>query len=550
MEAISKTTAQMGKTNRLAPWLLLLLAAVLFFANLDNQYLWQDEAETALLARRILNYGLPLAFDGRNMINQYPTRTELQFNADYIWIYHPWLPHYLTALSFFLFPPGTLSARLPVVLASLISVLIFYQSCRHHLGGDRLATIATVLLLSIVPLVIHLRQAKYFGWTVLFTILLVDAYLRLEKKERIALPLFILSALLLFHSNFGIFLPTVAVLGVWPFLVPSWQTIRRPVVLGLGLVAVLAGPWALFMAVGKRGAPFSIYRFLGHFVHYLAYIFGWVFPLVLVIVFVGLYFISLRRHPVGFTEEQMRLIHLFVAIVAANVLLLSYSFDWIYFRYVVQLVPLLVMLLALLVDKIIGVSRPLGYVLLVLLCYTSVLHTPPFALVTAANLRMTSWQDREDFAAVDKVILKAAQWRSDQAQYIYEITHDFDSPDEGIVKYLQTYALPTDKVLTNYGELVIAFYTDLTVGGGLSGYRAEELAVAPWIIPRQYGPYYGDLMHVVSVGPYEPIEIPYPDTLWGNGPAPEDHLYATAKGERNVVIYHRIGAPTQQEGER
>lgn len=546
MVTTGKTTARIGIINRLAPWLLLFVVALMLFANLDNQYLWQDEAETALLARRITDYGLPLAFDGRNMINQYPTRTELQFNANYIWIYHPWLPHYLTALSFSFLPPGTLSARLPVALAGLISVLIFYQSCRRHLGGDRVAAIATVLLISVIPLVIHLRQAKYFGWTVLFTTLLVDAYLRLEKEERIALPLLILSALLLFHSNFGIFLPTVAVLGVWPFLAPSWRAIRRPVVLGLGLVAGLTGPWMLFMALGKRGALFSIYRFLGHFVHYLAYIFGWVFPLVLVLPFIWLYFIKLRHHSAGFTEGQMRLINLFVAIVAANVLLLSYSFDWIYFRYVVQLVPLLVMLLALLVDKVIGFSKPLGYALLVLLSCTSVLHTPPFALAAAANLHMTTWQDRRDFAAVDKVVRKGAEWRSDLANYIYEITHDFDSPDEGIVEYLRAHALPTDEVLTNYGELVIAFYTDLAVGGGLSGYRAEELADAPWIIPRQYGPYYGDLMHVVSVGPYERIEIPYPDTLWGNGPAPEDHLYVTAKGERNVVIYHRIGAPTRQ----
>ena len=33
--------------------LITIVAAVLIFANLGNQYLWQDEAETAMLGRQI-----------------------------------------------------------------------------------------------------------------------------------------------------------------------------------------------------------------------------------------------------------------------------------------------------------------------------------------------------------------------------------------------------------------------------------------------------------------------------------------------------------------
>ena len=40
---------------------LLILAGLLLLSNLGNGYLWQDEAETALLARHTLEFGYPTA---------------------------------------------------------------------------------------------------------------------------------------------------------------------------------------------------------------------------------------------------------------------------------------------------------------------------------------------------------------------------------------------------------------------------------------------------------------------------------------------------------
>jgi hypothetical protein len=49
---------------------LLLLAALLIFANLDDRRLWDDEAETALLAKSTLRFGVPVAWDGVTRISQ------------------------------------------------------------------------------------------------------------------------------------------------------------------------------------------------------------------------------------------------------------------------------------------------------------------------------------------------------------------------------------------------------------------------------------------------------------------------------------------------
>ena len=48
----------------------LLLAAPLIFANLDARRLWDDEAETAMLAKSTSRFGVPVAWDGRYSISQ------------------------------------------------------------------------------------------------------------------------------------------------------------------------------------------------------------------------------------------------------------------------------------------------------------------------------------------------------------------------------------------------------------------------------------------------------------------------------------------------
>ena len=65
------------------------LGGVLIFANLDDRYLWEDEAETALLAQRVLRFGVPIAWDGRDLISQ---ECGADYDANYLWRQTPWLP--------------------------------------------------------------------------------------------------------------------------------------------------------------------------------------------------------------------------------------------------------------------------------------------------------------------------------------------------------------------------------------------------------------------------------------------------------------------------
>lgn len=67
---------------------ILFLGSILIFPNLGSMYLYIDEVGTAMLAKNVLKYGYPTAWDGKNLIAQ---QEEGEFNRDHIWTLHPWL---------------------------------------------------------------------------------------------------------------------------------------------------------------------------------------------------------------------------------------------------------------------------------------------------------------------------------------------------------------------------------------------------------------------------------------------------------------------------
>ena len=82
------------------------LGTLLIFAGLSQRYLWDDEAETALLAERVLQFGVPLAWDGASLVSQ---ECGQDYDQNYVWRQTPWLPIYVAAASFKLFGVSTTS---------------------------------------------------------------------------------------------------------------------------------------------------------------------------------------------------------------------------------------------------------------------------------------------------------------------------------------------------------------------------------------------------------------------------------------------------------
>jgi hypothetical protein len=306
-------------------------------------------------------------------------------------------------------------------------------------------------------------------------------------------------------------------------------------VLPVAVLVLFIAPWAVYLQTWARGRFFfDIYRFAGHLAHYVVYITGWVLPWPLLLLFMYLH----RRRRRDWDEASY--FSLYILVIVTTVLFLSATFIWQYFSYIVQLVPLLMVILAATILRITDRSPALAYALVALLVATNVLHAFPYALPIARSFKWASLAPRQYLAETDALITAAGGLHFDLAHYAYELTHDYDGPDEGIVLYLQAHAAADDIVMTNYGELPVAFYTGLHVAGGLGTYRLEEVTRPEWVINRQDGPYSDDLALLITQGSYEAIAIPYPDILWGNRPVPEYHKFATVRGVPDVIIHRRI----------
>ena len=156
---------------------ILAVAAFLLFFHLGQRPLWQDEAETACLARNVLARGLPYAFDGTNVVSQEEAR-EFDRSDGCLWRWSPWIQIYLQAAGFAVGGQNATAARVPFAAAALLAVFWTYWLVRRHFGDRTWAILSAVLLVCCVPYLLIGRQARYYALGTLLVLWTLDAFLR------------------------------------------------------------------------------------------------------------------------------------------------------------------------------------------------------------------------------------------------------------------------------------------------------------------------------------------------------------------------------------
>ncbi len=262
----------------LGAWAALLGAAglfsVLLFAGLGHPLLWNDEGDTAVFAERVLRHGYPKAHGQPPILyNLKPERIDPESDAyrGGLWGYY-----YLGAVGAALAAgvedvhARTARLRLPFAVAGWLGVGIALAAIWPALaaGGRRqglvLATVFLLLASASTSLLLHLREARWYGAAVLLVSASVALFLRRLRRappsRAIPGPRDVASALplaLLLFALFNVFHPgffaTVASLGL--FLVARavrggadggqrWHALARDA-LPLALAGVAALPVAL-----------------------------------------------------------------------------------------------------------------------------------------------------------------------------------------------------------------------------------------------------------------------------------------------------------------
>jgi prepilin signal peptidase PulO-like enzyme (type II secretory pathway) len=227
-----------------------------------------------------------------------------------------------------------------------------------------------------------------------------------------------------------------------------------------------------------------------------------VYPVVVLAVLLGSLMLSL----LFWKHDEARRVALLLFFVIVNLAVLVLVVPTAYFRYLAPLFPIAAILIAVIIDQ--GIQRHLVLGSLVL-------------IVALMPTKLTG-------------------------EYLYEITHTYKGPMDGVVQYLQTHGSEKDTVLITYGDITLAFYTRMKIVGGLTGEDPTPYTNPTWIIVRKYPMGLADSAlrrHIQTRIPwekYERITLPFPDILYQNREDPRYHHFRTETNEEGVRIFRRM----------
>ena len=496
-------------SDRLILLCLVLCVSFLLVANLGNHYLWQDEAETALLGKSVLTYGFPRGTDGVNFFSQLLGG---EYGADYVWKWHTWFPFYIVAASFKIFGETTFSARLPFALFGAATVLMVYLYVLELWENCRTALISVFLLTVSVPFLILCRQCRYYSVSAFFSVMGLYFFQRMIKGKRYAVPWYLLSFFLLFHTNY-----VHAACFLFSNLICCGYLVRKkPVKFLLKYLYTFMGafvivlPWLIWLSKTNYQkqqygvTSLNLLNAFSNFSVFLLEVFESVvtYPVtaILTLFFVVAAIRSNNNQKVEWSTVITPLLFI-VTVLAVHAISSPVPF----FRYLSPVIPVIICLLAFFFERVFTFNLIAGICLLT---------------VFVAN------QPLKD--------------------YYYELTHDYNGPVGGIVKFLKENARPDDTVAITYEDLPLKFYTPLRVVGGLTGEDLTPALTAEWVIVRKHVICEKDekvrnyLIKNINPENYQPIHINSPDIPFENRESPGEHHYRTVQNEEPIVIYKKI----------
>jgi 4-amino-4-deoxy-L-arabinose transferase-like glycosyltransferase len=483
------------------------LSILLFLLNLGNHYLWQDEAQTAVLAKTVMARGLPYGTDGKNFFSQ---ELGAEYSDDYIWKWHTWLQFYIVAGSFKIFGTNTFAARLPFALLGIATVILLYFFSLHLWQDRRAAAAAAVLLLLCVPFLLLSRQCRYYSLSAFFSLLALFAYIRLLDRKKFSTPLFLVSGTLLFHTHY-IYLGSLIVTVMVHCLLFHRRDWRRVVSVCIETI-LISMPWIFWLSgmkytevYGKNLFNFS--SFVSQVISFGQQIFGHVLPIYFLFVPIIFFLVEKvwKRKFDWKTLNIIRAVSLPILFTCLTIVALSATSPAPFFRYLSPVIPPIMAITGMMVSIFYRLHWLAGIFVLI-------------------------------FAISQQPIFK----------FLYELTHDYDGPIKGIVTFLNANADPDDVVAITYGDMPLKFYTNLRIVGGLTGEDLEPAKKAKWVIirrnvicskdyaVRQY------LIRNLDFDRYRKIEINFPDIPFENRESPYEHRFQTVKSVPRVWILERI----------
>jgi len=535
-------------THRTRYVIVALLAALPLCWGLGDRSLWQDEAFTAELSERMMIYGRPLSWDGRNLltmdiaeklppaearrlsadadaaIRYFEVRGD--FKADTTWIGHPWGQFIVTASSFAIFGKGTWQARLPFALMGIAAAVLTYAIARRRFANPLVAPVSVALLLTNVYWILHMRQCRYYAASSLLMLVTIAAWLRWRDRRRLGATGFIAAAWLWFQFDYGSFWPVIGILMA-EALRCSWRKPREVLTVGIVLgMGVAPFVWLYELVSRLKFASIPWYeRFFGTLVlvdHY-------VLPILVLVP--GVLFLTLRRRS---RPLEARLLGVIAAICAGFLIWLPLSTPFPFHRYAVVLTPLGCLFSAWLVSELAQIAGT-GW------------RRAGVATVLTAGLSMTLLASLPTTLALPGLhhwVAGDSSWlRREHGLYAAELTGRLPDPNRRIIEYLQARLEPSDEVLINYEDVPVMFYTEARVRGGISQFRvnAKDGTAPRFAVIRNSARFAQPdfIRRAMRSEKWTEVHVDAPDVPWSNIPEPAYRHLLLSTDRARISIFER-----------
>ena len=482
----------------------LALGAGLLLWQLGGPDLWQDEAQSALISRTVLQSGLPRGTDGLNYFSQ-------EFGAEYadghLWRWHTWLPFYIVAGSFEVLGDNTFAARFPGALLGWISIWLTYQAAIELWKDRRSALCAAGTLTICVAFLLLSRQCRYYSALMCFTLMSVIGYWRLMRSERGCYWLLISGMTLLFHTHYVY----TGICGA-AFIVDCAISHRqrwKPLTISASAVVALALPWVIWFLQMKYGSRYGERTFnlaqsgedLDEFLRQLA---ADMVPFLLWPIPFWLWYFRSKFGIRTTDQPHLKAGVLLGILIVLHLVMLAPIVPSAYTRYLAPIIPVTALLIG---RWIADASR---------------IHTA-----------LAGWM----------VAVVLVSWPC--ADFIKEQLEPVNAPGPAIRAYLTAHARPDETIIASYGDLPLKYYLPNRVLGGLTGEDLSHVAPPEWIVVRWYRNKTVDqqLLNWIWQGEYEQIQLQVPDNPFEFREEPRTHMFTTGWHDMNTFIFRRIDPP-------
>ncbi len=498
---------------------ILLAAAFLFLFHLDHRPFWQDEAETACLAKSVLNYGVPRAFDGVNLVSQEEGR---EFDAGYLWRWSPWLQIYLVAGAFKIFGCTNAAGRLFFALCGLGCVCLIYFFVKRYFGDLPWARMAAASLASSVTFLLFSRQCRYYSLGALLVLTSLYAF-RGEWRSRFGpAALLVVSLVLMFYTNYLLFFSYTLAFALAAVLI-YWRelSLTRSLAVAMG-VGILIAPGLTLFLVFKEASMLRFISIWSSYEIYFASLFQFMAPMPIALVLLSRWGWALGRNCL-FQNSEERFLFFLALIIFFNIIVLGVV-PQSEIRYLIVLSPLTAIILGWTVCKVWRYQRFSGALLAILLCFTNFLNMVPMTWLGIANQPCHN----DNFMLTSPNIpLKL---------YLTELFSSYPDTNQALIQFFQTHAQPGEVIFTTYGDLPLQFYTNCQVLGGLQGRLPPPGEPPSWVVKRWYTRWnreqrlnlsevFIENHHLQLSQDYQALVLPAEDEYFGNNPDPYYHRF-------------------------